>query len=275
MAQRIDFLFSNSGGYGWSESYWNTVSPLTPPYTAINLILAARAYILATDCQINYVRIQSAYSRSPLLLDAEFPNPGPVFGAATGASGPDFVALVLRVSGALQGVGRIFLRGVPEAEYVADGFNFSPTYLGALNNFTNMLISGGIWGIRTSSIIGARPRLAASALTPVSPRGYSFVAQTNVVSPGSVIVMHQATTVGYNGRKQVVGITGAGPYTVTVGGAQPQAPDSGMNNPYYTTVAYSYPLITNAVYERISRRSPGRFFGQRRGRRSTTLPLRR
>jgi hypothetical protein len=87
--------------------------------------------------------------------------------------------------------------------------------------------------------------------------------------------MHQAIVIGYERVKTVTAVAGAGPVIYSVGGAAPTDVDPGTNNPYITIPAYQYVGIGSAIPERMTRRSPGRFFGQRRGRRSTTLSLRR
>jgi hypothetical protein len=276
MAQRVDLLFSGESGYGWSESYWwKNVIPLSSYPGALQTLIQARVALLANDCELNYVRLNTLYTRSPILIDGAGPNGGALPGGTAAASGPDFVAITLRLTGAVGGIGRLFLRGVPEVNYLGDTLQFNTFYVGAVQDFSDVLTSSGNWGIRTSAVSTPRPRLPASGLIPVAPRGYSFLAQTSVVAMGDSIVMHNATVIGYNGRKQVVSITGTGPYIVTVGGASPQASDPGTNNPYYTTILYTYPSIASTTVERVTRRSAGRFFGQRRGRRSTTLPLRR
>jgi hypothetical protein len=273
-AQKINFLFSAESGYGWSETYYWLGTALVALNAAVNNLLFARAAILSTDAQIDYVRLASPYSRSPILLDAQAS--GSIVGTGGSTSGPDFVSLVMRLQGNAGGIGRLFLRGVPEDQYTGDQLTFAPFYGAALTDFLQELTQTGNWGVQTSTVQAPRIRYNATALTPLSPRGYSFLLQASPSwTVGQFIRMHQAVNVGYNGLKQAVSISGAGPYTINVGGAAPNAADSGANNPYITVINYTYPIITGATFERISRRSPGRFFGQRRGRRSTTLPLRR
>lgn len=274
--QRVDLLFQSESGYGWTESYYYIPGGLTLPTADITTLVADRAGLLANDCFINYIRIASGWTRSPYLFDAGYPIQAPVTGSGGGPSGVDFVALVLRLQGVAPGVGRLFMRGVPEAQYEGDAYTPSPFYASAMQDFTNDLKATGKWAIRTSTTNAVVDRFPVTTLTPLSPRGYQFSSITNLaLVAGNKIRMHQAVEIGYNGLKQVTGVGGVGPFIYAVGGAAPTAADSGANNPYITIPAYQYVGIGSAIPERITRRSPGRFFGQRRGRRSTTLSLRR
>jgi hypothetical protein len=273
-AQRVDLLFSNTEGYGWSESYWNIGTVMTGYNAALQNLVLNRADILADNAQIEYIRLQNSYSRSPILLNAQAAGPTP---GTAGDEGPDFVSAVIRTTGMFGGIGRIFLRGIPQAQYDGDDFNFDPGYSTAMTTFLNGLVGAAIWAIRTATVQAMRPRYAISNLSPLAPRGYTFTMTTSPpFTAGQFIRVHQAVEVGYNGLKQVVAVLGSSsPYSVQVGGVAPGAPDTGTENPYITLINYTYSQITAAIPERITRRSPGRFFGQRRGRRSTTIPLRR
>jgi hypothetical protein len=276
-AQRIDLLFSSGSGYGWSESYWYLQTPLTAPNPPLPNLIAARASILGTDCAINFIRLATGYTRSPLLFDAAYPGFGAVGGTGGGTSGPDFVALVLRLQASPAGIGRLFLRGVPESQYVGDTISFDAGYYSNMVNFQNQLTFNDNWGVRTFTTNQPVVRYNATALLPVSPRGYSFTATTVPVGfgIGTTIVMHQCVSIGYNGRKKVVGFIAGSPNLITVGGVSPQQNEPGTNNPYFTVPPLNFNVQTSSNPERISRRAPGRFFGERRGRRSTILPLRR
>jgi len=274
--QRVDLLFQAASGYGWSESYYYYPGGLTTPNVKVLQLVADRRAILSQDCSINYIRIASGYIRSPYLYDAAYPATGSLVGTGGLDSGVDFVALLLRLQGTIPGVGRLFLRGIPEAEYSGDVYSPSEFYLDAMQQFTSDLMDGSSWAIYTSASTMALERYSVSALTPLSPRGYTFQSQIDLVlEVGNKIRMHQAIEVGYNGIKKIVNQSGTGPFTYSVGGAAPTAADSGTNHPFITIPAFQHTLIKTATPERISRRNTGRFFGQRRGRRSTVLALRR
>jgi hypothetical protein len=277
MVQRINFLFSSDSGYGWSETYWYLGSPLSTITPEVTNLLNARAAILGTDCSINYVRMSTGYYRSPLLFDANGTGFGVIDGAGGGTTGPDFVALVMRLQGNPAGIGRIFLRGIPESYYEGDTINLLPPAFDAVQNFGNALLTDFTWGVRTTTVNTPSIRYNAATMAPSSPRGYSFSAP--LIPPGlavgSTITMHQCINVGYNGRKIITNMVGSAPTLITVGGASPQAVEPGTNNPYFTFPPINFNPIMGFNPERISRRAPGRFFGERRGRRSTTLPLRR
>lgn len=275
-AQRIDFLFQNSDGYGWSERYYYLPGGLTVPNLSVLTLLNLRLGVLSNDSMCTFIRMASGYTRSPFLFEGNYPASGSADGNAGETSGPDFVALVLRLQAQPAGVGRVFLRGVPEAEYLGDQYIPSVPYAAAMNNFTAQLSSGALWGVRTSTQNTPIVPNPVSNLFPLSPRGYAFTSATAIagLSIGSFIRMHQASIFGYDGLKKITSIAGAGPVIYHVGGAAPQAADTGATNPFVTVPVYQTPVIQTATPERISRRSSGRFFGQRRGRRSTTLPLR-
>lgn len=274
--QKIDLLFSNVDGYGWTESYYYGPGGLTVPNISLLTLITLRAALLSSDSQINFIRLANIYTRSPFLYDAAYPAAGAVLGNSGETSGPDFVALVLRLQGIPFGVGRLFLRGVPENEYTGDQLLPTVPYQAALNDFTAFLSSGSVWCLNTSSQNTVITTYPVTSLLPLSPRGYQFTSTTALpgVSVGKLIRMHQAIIIGFNGLKKVTKIVGSGPVIYSVGGAKPQAQDDGSNNPFVTVPVYQTPVINIATPEGISRRNAGRFFRQRRGRRSTTLSLR-
>lgn len=274
--QRLDLLFQSVDGYGWSESYYYAPGNLTAPNLNVLNLINFRLLILANDAQLTYIRLASGYSRSPYLFEGAYPASGSADGNSGATSGPDFVSLSIRLQASPAGVGRIFMRGIPEENYTGDQYLPTVPYAAAVNDFSAYLAGGSLWAVRSSTSNVPIPRYAAASLLPLSPRGYTFTVTDMIagLGVGSYIRMHQAQIVGYNGLKKVTKALGDGPYIYYVGGAAPQVADPGTNSPYITVPNYQYPLISTALPERISRRNSGRFFGQRRGRRSTTLSLR-
>jgi hypothetical protein len=275
MPQKVTFLLSDSAGYGWSMSFWYLPGGLTGPNTDTQNLLNGINSILSVDCAIDFMRISSNLIRAPFLVDV---NPtGGDTGLFAGNSSADFVAVKLRLTGVAGGVGRIFLRGIPQSMFQGDAFTPTPAWTNNFNDFVASLIDSGVWGIQTNAFSGPLQKYAASTLLPMSPRGYSFVlaAGPSSLPVGSQIRMHNGTVVGYNGLKKVTNSPTFPPGLVTVGGASPQAGDPGTNSPYITIITYTYPAIGFYTLEGVTHRPAGRFFGQRRGRRSTTLPLRR
>ena len=218
-AQSIQLLFGSDLGYGWSETYWNIGSPKNSIDAQMTALINGRASILTNGAAINYVRMQTTFSRSPLLLN---PSPSGTVTGQAGAEGPDFVCIDLRLTGVFGGIGRFFLRGIPQAEYDGDQINFDPAYNAAFQTYLDALVNPGVFAIKTSTVTAPRPMYPAQALTPLQPRGYSFTTATNPgLVVGSTIRMHQAQTVGYNGVKQVTSVSGAAPALIFVGGAAP------------------------------------------------------
>jgi hypothetical protein len=273
-AQRVTFLFSDQAGYGWTVSLWYLPGGLTGLNSDVTALIQAFNNIMASDIALEYVRISSGLVRAPYFVNV---NPtGAPTGTGTGTSAADFVALKLRLTGVAGGIGRIFVRGISSDQYDGDNFVPTPDFFLAYGAFQATLIQGGKWGIQTNAFSGTATRYPVTNMGGLLPRGYSFQIPTNPIPlvVGSLIRMHNAVIIGYNGLKKVTAITGTGPYVVSVGGASPQAAEPGTNSPYFTLITYTYPAIGFTTEEGVTRRNSGRFFGQRRGRRSTVLPLR-
>lgn len=274
-AQKIDFLFFSNSGYGWTESYYYIPGGATGLDFNITQLRDARLGILASDCSLQYLRFATDYIRAPLLRRPNNNNDAPMQGQANGNSGPDFVAVVERLGGNPGGIGRIFVRGVPESQYIEDQTQFDAVYGDLWRSWEFTLRNNGVWGIRTSVKTTKPIKYPITNLLPRLPRGYTFQ-YTNLPLPtvGNWLRVQGETVFGYNGLKQVTALDQLNT-TVTVGGAAPQQGGSVGSSPTVYYVTYNYNPIISTVPERVTRRSAGKFFGQRRGRRSTSLSLRR
>ena len=277
MAYKVTFFFQDSGGYGWSENYYNNGTVLNVATDAHSLA-DRRINILPEDASLNYIRHQTNTYRD-VGFSAYNPNPGQPNGLFPGNGLVDFTSLKTRYEASV-GTGRIFLRTVPVQEVTEESFTPSPIFLTLLNAYLDALVaptlSGANWCVKTS-LRGAGPptRINVFSPAPYLPRGFTFSAPTGQITGLPVIRMHGCRVTGYNGLKQVTAVVVGAPLdTITVGGASPPVAEPLTSNPYVTLEAYAYNPIIYAIVEGVTRRSPGNFFGRRRGRRQSTLPLR-
>jgi hypothetical protein len=274
MPQKVVLTFSDTNGYGWTETYYYLGSS-TPPIGDVNNLAYQRNQFLVQDASINYARITSSVKRNPYIIDL---NPfSSSVGALPGPAAPDFAALLVRLIATGTGYGRHFLRGLPEANVSEDSYVATPAFNSNLLAWSNLL-QGGLWGIR-STLNGAGPRVATAPPFPAGNKGYNFfVAGAQVFSVNDVIVMHGCKVIGYNGTKTVVAVNPAtvpsAGFLYTVGGAAPPIGEGSNSSPYATKVNVTYGQINQVVIERITHRPPGRIFGSRRGRRNSLVPLR-
>lgn len=272
LTSKVVLFFRSASGYGWTETLYYIGSP-SNVLTTLAPLASRRKDILAQDCALDHARISTAFARDPYYENL---NPAGGFnGNAPVESTADFEALLINLDSQAGGYGRIFLRGVPDLMVTGDNFTPTTDYLAKLNIWMTMLESPTVWAVQSSLTPGPKVRYPITLLTPNSPRGYTFQSSALTVIQGQVLRVHNATITGYNGEKTVVMtelIPGATKYTV--GGAKPAVENPLGDNVYVTLVNYNYLGITRVRPERITRRSAGRPFGQRRGRQASTIPLR-
>ena len=278
---RASFFFQDTSGYGWSENYHYYGS--TPNFVAASINLAeARLGFLPSDVSLNYIRRSTG-----TLRDVGFTvvnnNPGLPNGQWPAVSVPDFTALKTRISSAASGTARIFYRTLPVDQITEDGYDPTAAFTKAVNSYADILTSptanGEFWAVRTNLPFpppaNGNPRLPATNLQPLSPRGFTFLTSNATLTTGTNIRVAGARVFGYNGIKTITAVAGMAPlFTISVGGASPVVAEPVTSAVNYTIQTYLYNALSTFAIEGITRRSPGRFFGQRRGRASTRLSLR-
>lgn len=274
-ASQIVLDLQDGAGYGWSERYWfNWAGQISQLNQYMTSFLGVRNAVLANDCQTVRIRVSQGSYRNPIVIDGNGSSSGAPTGTAPGPATADFTRLIIRWSSS-NAIGRTFLGGVPAAYIVGDEFIPTATYLKNLTNFFAFL-SGGGWYLQ-STTGGVKPTpLPVTGLAPTSPRGYVFTLPNGTLAIGNTIRMHQALVIGYNGSKTVTGITLTGTtQLVAVGGAAPADVETDGTATFITIENPSQYAITGGIFEQVTHRPAGRPFGARRGRRSSTVPLRR
>lgn len=274
MTYQLILFLVDGYGYGWSEVYWMFSSDPTLLLPYITSLIGIRNSILSNDCATVSYRLSTGNYRAPIIGNANPSGSGAPTGQVAGPAAADFARLILRWM-APKAVGRTFLGGIPQAYVVGDNFLPSVNYYKALNAFIGY-ISGGVFNMRSTIFNGKPARVNATTFLPYMPKGFSFQAGTGTVPQGSIIRVHQCLVPGYNGTKTVVKVvSGSGSDTIVVGGGMPAAADPGTNNPFVTLENPVFVTITSGIWENITHRPAGRPVGQRRGRRASTVPLRR
>lgn len=273
MISEIIATFKDSYGYGWSERHWlDWGTSQTVLNDRLATYYAMRVKILSNDCELNRVRVSSGQYKNPYIFELN-PNPGSPNGQVPGPAVADFARLIVRWQGQ-GGYGRTFLGGIPQKYIVGDSFIPDAAYLAAMQNFILSFFGQG-WVVNSTIATGKPQKYAASNLTKLTPRGYTFDVQTGLFTVNDILRMHGATVPGYNGQKTVVNISFSTPNdTVTVGGGSPAVDEPTGTATFVTKEIESWVYINQGNYEQVTRRSAGRPFGQRAGRRASTVPLR-
>jgi hypothetical protein len=271
VAQKVLLFFSDDQGYGWSETYYY-IGTASPPIADVLNLAAARSGMMALGVTLDYARTTSTIKRNPYLESIGYSGPPNTTSAA-----PDFAALLVKLQNPTLGYGRHFLRGIPQANVAEDIFFNTPLFNAGLQAWITT-ISGGLWGIR-STLNMAGPKTSIFNLAPNGIRGYTFfIPAAQVYTVGQTVTVHGCKVIGYNGTKTVVNAIATTLPSVgwiyTVGGAAPAANEVLTTTPYAQLQTAAYGAIGTVVVERITHRPPGRFFGQRRGRRASLVPLR-
>lgn len=272
---QLVMTFRHPAGYGWTERHWiDWGTDQTVLDAVVVQLVQLRNSVLSNDCSLDYIRVSSGQYRNPIIYDGNPNNPGTPTGTSPGPVSSDFERLLIRWRGN-NGYGNTFLGGIPSAMVVGDNFTPTPAYVKQLNAYIDFF-TNSVWYVESTISSGPQPIHTATTLTPTSPRGYSFSCDAGLVTVGNTIRMKQTTVPGYSGLKVVNRVvTVGGASTVFVGGAMPPALEPITSVPVFTIEGYADVLITQGTWERITRRNAGRPFGQRRGRRANTVPLRR
>lgn len=275
MSTQWTTFFEDANGRGWTEKLWwgGTLTDINVQIVA-GLVGNARANILAQDCKILRIRVESNLPRGPFIV-AVGTGSGLVGGYPVKAADAE-LRLLLRPDDGLGHYNKTFLGGIPSDQVQGDNYLAFGSFPLLLQTYFNSLVNN-LFQIRsTLGIPGVFTN--ATLLTPFPPRGYRFQSVTPTgLTPATVIRMKQAREIGYNGRKTVTQIltnTPVGFDTVTVGGAAPvSAEPAGTSAQWEKVVALDYSYL-NLVIEGIVGHKTGRPFGLPRGRRTTVLPLR-
>lgn len=273
LSNKVTLFFRSNSGYGWTETYYYIGSGgVAESVTAV--LASRRKAILSDDCALDHARISTAFARDPVYFNLNLQ--GGFNGEWPGPSNADFVALLINLHSNAGGFGRVFLRGVPDAFINANEFQPDTNYLTKLTQWENFLENPNIWGVQSTLSAGAKPKYAINTLTPILPRGYTFLSQELVANEGDVIRVHGASVPGFNGEKTIIkkeDITTT--FKWTVGGGSPPVANPVTDTVYVTKLIYNYVGIVLARQARVTRRNTGRPFGMRRGRQSPVIPLRR
>jgi hypothetical protein len=228
--------------------------------------------MLTSDCTITHARVGTSTKR----LVRVFPVNGGSGqkGAITPPTAPLECAILFTLQNPAVGFNRIFVRGFDSASVDGETLTPSSAFSTAAAVWENYLFTAGIWNI--FGALGSSPQqYKMSALTPLSPRGFTATVDTTPgpVPDGSVVTIHRAKVPGYNGRKTVISQTTGAPPVMTFGGAAPATTDSATGI-YLTIDTFFDQPVTQVFFEKVTRRPPGRPFGLVRGRSETLYTLR-
>jgi hypothetical protein len=274
MAFKASLFFQDPFGYGWTETYnYAGASDQDSIVAALGGLKNVRLGILPSDCSIQYARVGVGTPRFPFTTvfnfgagqNGQFPNPTLV----------DFACVIIREQGNLS-VNRVFMRGVP-ADCVS-GDQFTPTALWQqyFAAYATYRIGNPNW-VLAGKYKSTNQPIAITSLQPTPPRGIQCsTTSSSLPLKNAQVRISGATVPGYNGIKTVTDVTTAGGTSViSMGGASPaDAQPAGFNTTLVVLTGYTA-QCTDVFPERLSRRSPGRPFGQRPGRRRTLYSLRR
>jgi hypothetical protein len=273
MPNKVVLMFSDKGGYGWSETHWyNGPTDTTSVFNNVTALVNARLTILPKDVALLRARITGPLSRDPQIID--FTEVGIPNGQYPVNSIPDWVAIQVRIDNPAVGYNRIFMRTVPSDCVTEDSYTPASGFsLAFNNNFRNYLVANNIWQIR-SKLANPTTYSPIANLTPVIPKGMQFTGPVGIAAVGDTIRIKGARLPFYNGIKVVTQVLALTPTVYYCGGATPPVADPTPSSPQAGKLIYSFAQIATITDEDITRRAPGRFFGQRRGRRATYIPLR-
>lgn len=272
MASRLTvFFLKDQDGYGWSEKYYwngNVTSGTLPP--DVSNLYNARLGMACTTVFLTHIRIASLTKRDPFIFPI---NDG---AGAPGTIGDDQqpaeVALLTHYEGVSQGFNRNFIRGIPETVTSADHYTPTPAFTAAVANYRAALVDSGTFNVQ-GTLGSPSAQHSITSLVGVPPRG---VVMTSTDDPGAVgdqIRVHGAKVPGYNGLKNIVQKTGAGPFITTLGGAAPPAAAI-TSGAYFTKIVRYDTQVADFFIEAVTRRAAGRPFGVSRGRQVTLYSLR-
>lgn len=274
-AGRTTIFFSSSEGYGWTENYWFNGSQTGDALTNYMISIAhKRALFLTSDSQLERIRVQGTHKRDPLIFD--FENDPACIGQLAASVNNSSNAVLTRIESTDVGYNRNLIRGIPDADINQNVFEPDPNWLAGWNIWKTEIRDSGNWAV-VANVDNPQPPKIPATLDQGSPRGIKVTMNggDTLPFPGKVRVSG-SSVFGYNGVKNVVlGPVQLGPNLYMLGGARPQGP---INTGDTITITPLIPLEgppTDMFYERFTSRNPGRFFGQRRGRRVSVIPLRR
>lgn len=271
---RAQLFFQNGSGYGWSENYWNNAA--SSETAALQLAYAlgrTRLGMCTVDVTLPWVRISSPGNRRAVRI-YEFSQAGGQSGRINQPANPDFTALLVRLTTNEDNVwSHLFLRGIPQNAAVGDIYVPTAPFNTAFRQWLSLMTNANNgWSVRSVAVSPPPPQ-TITAIVAGSPRGMQLTLQTPApYTRGNQVRISGVgrSMIGANGYKQVE-VTTSGS-AVYLGGASPSGTFTGTAT--ITPLTAQLYQVTDIDIKRPTHRPGGRFFGLRRGRRSTTLPLR-
>lgn len=276
---RVNLKFNIGTRAGASEEFFTNV-PTGPSLTGvIRDYLSERMPLACPDFKFKYARISNVPpTRKVTWRDPpDFPS-NVIKGSNTSIdmAAPE-QALLLRFTSNELDPGRIFLHGFPKLQFSGEDYTPTPNFKTKVQAFIALLANGNYLYQSLMNPHTIDQRIPITSITPQTPRGCRIVpGETISLTPGDVIQIggEGARILGLNGRKVVVSVAPGGASFV-IGGAEP------VGNPadlaagcYFYTCQFKYLAMNQGSVHALTTHKVGRPFGERPGRRSSTIPLR-
>lgn len=272
----LQVFFKTLAGAGWSEHYrW--IGSIDPSATIplMTQLAQNRATLLASDCAVQWIRLQSNFKRDPLIFDFE---------ANTSTVGPSSAATINTIDDAVlmrleaPGVGfnRLFLRGIPDDCIAGQTLTPTPAWQTALTAYINYVVGSTNFAV-SASVDNPITPVSVTSASQGAPKGIVIVVPngTPFKIPATKVRISRASVFGYNGVKNIISnVQGTSPETILLGGAKPPANNPTTDNVLATPIAPQFAAVAQFFVERVTNRKAGRPFGLSRGRGQTRLSLR-
>lgn len=264
-------VFFNQGSAGWSETYYNAQPDFPAVKAKLNLLIAARAALVAQPAYIASARISVEPNQRSTILYT--PAGLTYFPATYEADAPWTAALIGCGTGG--GPKRpIYMRGIPDALYDIEGAGTTvpqTLWINSLNgDFIPTLLAGG-WQLKALNTdagngFGLHPIIFWS--NTGSTAAFGLQAVDDPIWPvGTRVHVYNLKGMGPAPGVVKILLRLAGPpptYTILYNGINAAAYGQGATA---RKVGYTYVNITSAAFERGVHRIVGRPFGLQRGRR--------
>lgn len=267
MAEYKVNLFCSAGKYGWSETYYATLSDDSQATALADSLAQYRVPLLGEPARVDYYRVELEGAFRHSTLAAYQTQPPWDFNSKSDHVWTAGLVELLTVGEGLQRP--LYLRGLPDSVYdqTAPGNPDAVKWFTRLNQFKAFL-TGSAWNIKRKIPNTVAVKEFIDALALGSGTGNLAVTVTNASTPpvpGKYVTFYKVKN--YTPPIGTVRVTKSiGPLSFEVA----RAWQTGFNytgGAFYTVYAPQYVPITDSQFVRFTHRDTGRPFGLSRGRR--------
>jgi len=261
---KVTFMFNGPLNTGWSETLYKPAVDYSTALTAANTLADFRGALLGNDCKIFDIRVSDDAEIGDSLTTGQV---GFTPVVKTEEADVSWTAVQVRLMADARYRRTLMLRGIPDYVYTPDALSAENQgqWQKAWDRWKTKLIQLN-FAMKAKKRDVTVPALTIKSFTPIAdPKGYTVRTYLpHGLAPGNELFIYNLKAAPQAKGLKIAGNTPGVTEVEILADPNPTFVYNGKA--YLRKVVYFYPLITEAVRVRISKRNTGRPFGLYLGR---------